>query len=224
MRLVDIERKIKSTIEESGLSDPEAYENIYSLCFEFLYRGKKMSTRKDTEEVASLMAEELYMKLVNGGSIISWLGYISKCYHAYIRMWRGMNKSEIIDTEDNYNVYEAVINMSTGMDNKMEYQKVVDKEYLMVVPSVIDGVMKRSRYVFDTKEFINAKLSIILSIAAGKFINYGNDDINSMYTNMLFQYTVSEISRSIINNASADDAALGNFTALQLFAMENIQD
>lgn len=219
LRLVDIEKKLKTTLESKDLSDPEVYTCIYELCFGFMSRNKKMSSYTEAEEVATIMAEELYLKLMRGGSIISWLGYISKSYQAYIRMWRWMNCSEIIDTVDNLEIREAILSMSLSINNSLEYQKVSDKSYLESIPGLIDNILSRSRYVFGTREYIDAKLSILLSLISGKYISYGQNESCKMYTSILLQFVKSEIAESIAINK--ENSPTQGMTILQLFTLEN---
>ena len=222
MRLVDIEKKLKSTLEKSDLRDREVYDCIYELCYEFLSRGKKLSNANETEEVAYIMSEELYIKLLNGGSIISWLGYISKSYHAYIRMWRKIYCSEIINASDNLELAEAIVSMGASIDNNFEYQRIADRDYIMSIPVVVDEVLRNSRYIKGTKEYINARLSLLLSICSEKYISYGQSEGNKLYTGMLLAVIRDKIEKVVSSSKYCDMTS--RMSLLQLFVFENYCD
>ena len=80
MRLITIENNIKQMIIDD-INNPDLYNEIYKLSYYYLMRRKLLSTAEYASEVAHIMAEDLYMKILSGDTIHSWLGYISKYYH-----------------------------------------------------------------------------------------------------------------------------------------------
>lgn len=220
MRLVDIEKQIKVLIEED-VTNPEIYNKIYDLAAYFL-RWKKAVPEYDIDGVASIVAEELYLKVYNGAEIISWIGYLSRFYHAAIRVWRKMNSSELIDATDNYELAQGVIMMSTSgsLTDTESYQKVFDNLYFDSLPLTIDSVMEASRYAEYTKEYMNARLSIVLSLCSNKFISYNLSKSEEMYTRMLYNLAKDRIVENVKDN-NADDHFLSSMSLMQLFTLSN---
>lgn len=214
-----MEKRIKVLLEERNIEDPDIYQSIYDLCLEYLVRNKKLQHYSDAEEVAMIMSEELYIKVLKGGSIVSWIGYIFKSYQAFIRIWRRMNSSQIIDVSFNNDLKDAIILMSSSINNTIEYQKVIDKAYLESIPEIIDNVVKKSRYIINTREYINARLSILLSLLYGRYISYGQCEEDKMYTNILLSIVKARVVESV--SIPSNDYETSGLSLLQLYTLEN---
>lgn len=226
MRLVDRERKLKELIEKD-INSPEVYKAIFDLAFNFLQHKKATLTSDESEEIAYIIAEELYLKIYNGNPIMSWLGYISRSYHAAIRVWRKMNSSQIIDVSDNSDLEEAIVRMSTSSmaSNTTSYQRMYDLSYFDSVPAIIKKVMDSSIYPEYTKSYMNIQLSVVVSIKNGKFCPYNLDEQDINYARMIYNKSKSIISNSVKRLACSmpDTIISGNYTDLQLFTISNAE-
>lgn len=220
MRLIDIENQIKSLVEED-VTNPEIYNKIKDLA-EYFLRWKHLVSGNEVEDVAYIIAEELYLKVYNGGTISSWIGYINRFYYAAIRVHRKMNGSEIIDTEDDVELANGIVAMSTsGSDYSSEgYKRILDNMYFESLPDVVDEVMRRSKYQEFTKEYMNSRFSIILSLCSTKFISYNLDKPDEMYTRMLYTLAKDLIIENVKAN-SGEDETYSNLSLLQLFTLSN---
>ena len=221
IRLVDIEKKIKLLIAED-IENPEVYTTIYDLSFRFLRRKSLMNSYSDAEEVAHIMAEELYLKVYRGGTITSWIGYINRSYHAYIRIWKKMNGSELIDTSNDYELEKAIVYMNSSIRTMSEYQEAMDNVYFESIPKAVDYIMSKSKYNEDTLEYMNSKLSILLSLCSNKFISYNQRIEDEMYTRILYVATKDHIAKSINVETSETGELNGGLTMMQLFTLSNV--
>jgi hypothetical protein len=219
-RLVDIENELKTLIEKDINSD-DVYNKIFELVFRWLQRARKLSTETEAREVAQIAADELYIKILNNpDSVRSWLGYISIAYRAYIRVWRNLNKSELIEIGDNYELEQAVVRMSAATYTYGYYQKSLDRVYFKSIPKTVDIVLGRSRYNINTKAWLNAKLSLLLSVKSGEYVNFNQDKVDIPYTRMLYNLLKSIISNDLIScNDNEDD----KYTLMKLFNVSNIE-
>lgn len=218
MRLIDIENNIKKLVNED-INNPEVYNEIFKLSYLFLMRKRLLSNAEYAEEVAWIMAEDLYMKILSGGQIISWIGYINKYYHGAIRTWRKMYSSEVIDTTGNLDLEEAIIAMSVS--NDAEYQNVLDNMYLSSVTKVIDYVLDNSKYIEYTHEYTFAKISILVSLLRGEFIEYNLNDSEVNYTRLLY----NKVKYSIIKGIKEDNEQFNSngLSLLQLYAFSTLE-
>lgn len=223
MRLVELEDQLKAEIEEKGVQDQSIYNTIYRLSFYYLRHKKAITSTEDTETVAHFMAEELYMKIYNGGQIHSWLGYISKMYKGSIKSWRKMNSSEIIDVGANSDLEDAIVNMCMSSSNGLaDYQHIYDKSYLDSIMTVINRVLEDSIYPEYTRTYINARLSLVFSILQGRLVLYSIDKKDMNYIRLLYNRVKEMIVRNVRALSAGNDNCLpGNLTALQLFTLGN---
>lgn len=218
MRLIEIENKIKDLIAVD-INNPEVYNEIFRLSYLFLMRKRLLSNAEYAEEVAWIMAEDLYMKILSGGQIISWIGYINKYYHGAIRTWRKMCSGEVIDTTGNLDLEEAIIAMS--VTDTVNYQNVLDNMYLESITSVIDYVLSNSRYIEYTKEYTFAKISVLISLLRGYFVEYNLDEDEINYTRLLY----NKIKCSIIKGIKEDSENTidSGLSLLQLYAFSTLE-
>lgn len=219
MRLIDMENELKALIEKDPKS-PEVYNKIYKLSEYYLNWRKLLNNSHDVEEVATIMAEDLYMKIYRGGSIGSWIGYIRLYCKAAIRIWRKMTSSEIIDTSNDICLAESIVLMSTSYPKSFEDDRIIDEMYFDNIPQVIDTIMENiSRYPKYTKAYMNCKLSILLSINAGRFISYNLDKESLSYTRLIYNVILNNILKEFkMNNVKRADNSL---TLLQMYAIGN---
>lgn len=220
MRLIDIENKIKRLIAED-INNPEIYKNIYDLCYLFLMRRHYVDYPFQADEVATIMAEDLYMRILKtDNTISSWLGYISKYYHMAIRYWRKINSSEIIDTTNDYDMREAILSMSSSLGMQDEdYRIVIDMMFFDSIPGMVDSVLENSRYFPDTLEYSEAKYTILVSLCRGVFTDSGCSINNTEYIHLLYNIVRSKILDIINKNISRDTS--DSLTLLQLYTLSN---
>lgn len=219
MRLVEMENELKELIEKD-VNNPEIYNKIYKLSEYYLNWRKLLTNSTEVEEVATIMAEDLYMKVYKGGYIKSWIGYMRLYCKAAIRVWRKMTSSEIIDVSNDLELAESIVTMSTTYPKSFEDEKIIDEIYFDNIPQVIDTIMQRiSRYPKYTKAYMNCKLCILLSINVGRFISYNLDKETRSYARLIYNVILDNILKDFkFNNVKKSDNSL---SLLQMYAIEN---
>jgi len=216
---VDIEKELKVLVEKD-VKNPEVFNKILELCYTYLMRRKIVATSDDALDVATIMAEDLYMRVYKGKTHInSWIGYISKSYHSGIRQWRENFSTEIIETNDNYELGNAIMQMCYSMPTSEDYKIIADFSFLEQIPETVDSVMKDSKYYEYTKSYLNTKLTLLISLNKGKFLKYNLDSSESNYARLLFAVVKNKICENIRINNSSD--TMGNLSFLQLFALSD---
>lgn len=198
MRLVDIEIELKQLIENNA-SDMDVYNKIYDLVYRFLKYKKALNNEFEYEETASIGAEDLFLKIYNGMPIVSWIGYINLSHFAYIREFKKKYYSEVIPTEGNPKLAEGITLMSAAslLQNPFDFLKTENLEYIENgIEHTINKILDNSVFLNYTKEYYNAKVSIILSILLGKFVVFG-DKKDKNYIHILYILTKDKIMKNI---------------------------
>lgn len=208
MKLIEIENEIKAMIAED-VNNPKIYDKIYRLVYLYLKRKHLLSYEQDYVEVAHIGATDLYLKAYKGNPVYSWLGYISLAYRAYIRQYRKLYRSEIIDTTGNDELQEAIINMSSASmrQEERDYEKTLNQIYISNINSTIIEILEYSKYFEYTSRYYNAMLTIIISIIKGRYTPYHQLEGDIAYTHILYiEATDAIISNiGISNKQSSDD-------------------
>lgn len=187
-RLVTIENEIKEMIAANNCGS-ELFEKIYELVYKFFLRNKVFYDYTLSKEVSFSIAEDLYMRLFdpNKTQITSWIGYINRCYLGYVVQYRKAI-SEIIETKENVDMEMAVVRMisASSIDND-SIDQIFASDYLRSLPKIIDDVLDNSHFYKYTKEYIDAKVSLLLSVARDRFVSYNLSDIDSRYLRVLYR-------------------------------------
>lgn len=226
-KLTEIESELKDLIEKD-INNPEVFYKIKELAFRYMKRSRKMNTNEETDEVATLVAEELYMWILNGHSINAWICYISKCIPRYIIMFRNLTNSEIIDIEGNPLLEEGIVTMSTSGSNDMKnskYNEVSDILCMEYIPSMVDKILEKScRYSSYSSEYLNIYASIIFSLADNKFHSIFLSREIEPYCRLMFNIVKDQLFKElkILYNSEDENCFYSNYTMLQLIAMEGI--
>ena len=198
LRLVDMESRLKKLVD-NDINDPKVYNAIYDLLYNFLIRKKLLNSYQDYEEVSHIGAEHLYMHILNGAKITSWLGYINLSYMSYINRYKRFYRSELIDTNSNPELADAIVTMSasSALQNNIDLETIVNMQYIeKSITNTIKEVLNLSRYVEYSKEYYDAMLSLLLSIINGNLVIYG-DRKEKSYINILYVLTKDKICRCI---------------------------
>lgn len=198
MRLIDIEREIKAEIEKDR-SSPQVYESIYKLLYQFMVRKKLLNSIQDYEEVSHIGATNLYLKIVNGDNIRSWIGYINLSHISYINQYKRWYRSELIETENNPDLADAVTIMSasSALQNSIDLETAMNLIYMeKSIRCTVIEILNKSKYRDYTKEYYDAMASILLSILGGRFMVYGSK-VDKVYIHMLYELTKERIIKYI---------------------------
>ena len=216
MRLTKMEQYIKDMLEEDP-DNPKIYDRIYVLCKCFFMRNKLLNTEEDSDIVANLMATDMYMKRLE---IHSWCGYISYYYHDYIRIWKRDYQPKIFDcTGTRSYLEEPIVQMSYGsaIDNP-DISNICMRSVIEGIPRMIDRALDASTYYPDTKEYLNARISLMLSVANSRFISFNQTEEDENYTRMLYRILMDEIISELY---SEEDKS---FNVIKNFALESFKD
>ena len=172
MRLLELESSIKSRIRESK-DDPEIYNLLQKMTFMFLARKKACKNEKDREDISFIIAGDLYMRILDGEEFSYYLGYLEKIYREYLcKFYEGYNNHLPLDPSIDAN-HELL-----GSPTLFDYYRLNNQIYLKEIYRVIDELMDETcKYKPQTKEYLNLKISLILSLIRGEtsFFHLGEE-------------------------------------------------
>lgn len=220
MRLIEIEANIKKLIEED-VNNPEVYNEIQRLAYLYLKRYKKMNKDIEAQEVSHLVASELYYKVVNGGEIYSWLGYMSKTMIWFIRKYRSMTDTQMIDTTEDTQLYEAVLDMSVRSSDKDDkYNEIVDYIAVNDLPNIVNRILERiCRYDSESSEYMNIHMSIIMSLITDRFVTVFISEEVEPYCRLMYSIVKDKLTAEV-EQLFKSESFEGNYTLMQMLAME----
>lgn len=221
-RLVDIEQEIKDLIEEGNgdLSNPKIFNKIYDLIRFWFLRTKKITNYNILDSVAMEGAEMLYIKLLKGGHINSWLSYISLAYQSFIREYKKMNGTEFIDVTNDPLLAEAIVNMSCSTVYEPEFEESENLQLIDLIPGIIDEVVDNSTYEPYSREYYTARMALSLSMVASKYISiYMESDEEREYNKLLYDLTKKKITERVCSNITKPKSS--TLTPFQLLAVDS---
>lgn len=214
-RLINIENEIKRLIEIDK-TDPKVFEKIQELVYKFLLRNKVFPNYDIAKEVSYTISEYMYMKTLDDtkNPICAWIGYINKIYPSYVREYYN-KQTEIIDTSGNRDLETAVVRMISGstMDDD-SINQIYARDYIKSVPKIIEEILDRSHFYRYTPEYLNARVSLLLSVVNDKFVGYNLNEVDAAYTKLLYKVLCSRL----VNEMRSDEQE--HFGLVQFFLLD----
>lgn len=164
MRLTEYEQLIKKQITQDR-NNPEIYNNLQKMIYMFLRRKQVGKSPEEVEEVSYTFAGDIYMKILSGDEIEYYLGYLERKHKEYFREYYRMSRfNEPYDpTYDDSKVQEV-------QDYRDYENRALNKVYLQNVDRIIDKLLRNSKYKYNSKSYINLKLSLALSLLNDRIV------------------------------------------------------
>ena len=122
---------------------------------------------------------------------------------------------EIIDTNGKNGLADTIVRMcsASSIDNQA-YNNIFISDFVKNLPNLVDRCLEASNFYPYTKEWLNAKTSLLLSLANNGYVSYGLDEADSRYCNMLYRALCDEISVEL-----RYEQDYSSFNILKLFAL-----
>jgi len=210
-----MESELKQLIEEN-INNEIIFTKIYELSKKYLQITKKVKYAI-IDEISSIIAEDLYMKILKGDKIEFWISYISKYYYSALNSYIKMFSPEIIDTNNNYDLHEAIIKMcNSNPESEIDY--FCDSSFLNYIPNIINNILDNSRYNKEEIDYLNAKMSLLLSLTFNKCVYFKIKNPEKMYINYLYSLLKNALYKYIKENSSSE-ALEQNLSLLQLYTL-----
>ena len=180
MRLLDHESAIK-TLLKTNREDPEIYDHLQKMTFIFLRRKKVCRNDKDREDISFTIAGDLFMRLIQGEDFSYFLGYLDKIYKEYLdKFYEGYKDHVPFDPSIDAN-HEILGNPSV-----FDYYRLNNEVYLKEIYRVVEQLMDEAcKYRRDSKEHINLRLSLVLSLIRGEVTSFHLEPEHTFYLKLL---------------------------------------
>lgn len=167
----ETETKLTQLCEEDS-SNPEIYQLIHDLTFNYLFNVLKPGSNKyDYEMIAYDVATDIFLRLQKGAKIEYWTNYISRSlYMYYLSDYERKNWSVVINTTQDANLEQNILQSCVGI-RQSDYCKIEDKLtelYLEEFDSIINSVMNDTKFNFNTAERLNLQISVTLTLIKNK--------------------------------------------------------
>ena len=190
MRLIEYEQTIKDLVKKDR-NNPEIYSLLQEMILMFLRRKKSPGGPQEVEEVSYTMAGDIYLKIINGEDINYFLGYFDKKYKEYFKDYYESGRyTEPYDPSIND---KEVLRRSSG---SQEFSKVINKLYLKDIGKIVDKVMEKScKYKYQSKEYLNLKLSLMISILRNTKFEFHLNQEQSFYLKLLIVAFYEEVKK-----------------------------
>lgn len=188
MRLLDYESLIKCKIKLNR-EDPSIYDLIQKMTFMFLKRKKVCRSEKDREDISFVIAGDLYMRILDGEDFSYFLGYLDKIYKEYLDKFYEGYKNQV-QFDPSIDVNHEILGNPTVFD----YYRLNNQVYLKEIYRVIDELMDETcKYKRQTKEYLNLKLSLVLSLIRGEVTCFHLEPDQSLYLRLLIVKFYSKV-------------------------------
>lgn len=226
MKLIEIENELKEMLKAVNVSDSDIFNKIYQLGYEYIKRYGHVYDEKDRIEIATMLTEDLYLKLYKGGSIKSWIGYMSFAVKASIRQYRKMTSTEIFDVSENPAMIDGILSACTDTTDacSSQYSKIYAIDLINELPHYIKRTLENCcRYKMYTSEWNSIYLCILVSLANNKtVITHIEDEGLKNYVKLMCSLILDKISQKLRTSLDLESKKCSS-NALQLFTLENLE-
>ena len=188
MKLYEYESKIKEQIEED-VNNPELFLNIQRVTGYFLRRKKACHCAGDYADVACHIAEDIYMDLLEGKRFTHLYGYLNRIYRTYVIEYYKDYGPDVISFDEHIKLKDIVRDPAAYMNNYLN-----NRFYLLEIGKVVDQTMLDScKYTYNSKDYINLKVSLLLTTLRGDNSYFHLDEAQSYYLNLMKVNLYSQI-------------------------------
>jgi len=189
-------------------NNPEIYQKIKDMTFNYLYNVLKPgSGLYNYDDIACDIAADLFLRIQKGITIEYWLNYISRILKLYyLKDYQKKNWSVIIDTTGNHNLQQVLNDCfidSSIMNNPIDAS--LNTLYLEQFDVLLNNVLYKTKFKFNSKDRINLQLSVLLTLLKGKNVYFRIDEYLYPYVNIIISKLKSEMINSglfIVDNIS----------------------
>lgn len=183
MTLAEYEAKINTLLDED-VNNQEAYELMIKMIKYFLVSKRCCKCDEDYTDIAQLITEDFYLKIVDNNPVKAYLGYLNKSWRRYVSEYYRYEREVIDTTEDNFLSY--VKKDLFGEYSVVDFMNTENVIYLEKIQKTIEYVMETScKYDHDSAVYINLELSLILSLLRGEEVYFHLNKEQEFYLKLL---------------------------------------
>lgn len=128
------------------------------------------------------------MKILSGDTISYYLGYLEKKHKEYFREYYSVTRFN-----EPYDPYYDDIKSDNVSANFIEFDRTLSRIYLDDVSKIVDKVFDNCKYLYNSTEFINLKLSLVLSLVKDEIVTFHLDEEHYVYLRLLIILFYSEV-------------------------------
>lgn len=213
--LIKKEKAIKE-LQYNDPTNPELFTELLNFCEHFMRWKKWQFPQHFLEEIATDLAEQMFFRIQTKGPIDNLNGYVQACRKYCFRVYYQTYRTDITvveNSEEERRLLSSICDMTDGTDM---FKQINCVNIIESIPNIINEILEHSKYFPDTKEYLNAKLSLCLSLSSNHFISYNQDEREKMYTNMLYRKLYDRLKKEL---ESITEYYLGDLSLLQLYTL-----
>ena len=151
-------------------NNPEIYNELYKLIKQMLLTKKLKINDKDIDEISYTMAGDMYLKIIDGNFFKHPTNYIEKTYRRYIDIQ--CNPKDLIDVDT---VSSMLLEKEYFSSFTEDLNNTIIRVYLEDIQILIKQLLTECPIKEDTIDYMNFKVSIILSLLYGDIRLYHLD-------------------------------------------------
>lgn len=140
---------------ENDIMNEEIYKILKNMAYIYIHQNKFSTGYNGIEDVCHDVASDIWITVINGRKIKSWMYYIGKMLKlSYIQQQRNI-EHQIIDTENDPNFKRSIKLMCAGssMSFTNEFDEMERNLVLENIGSMIKSAMKNTKFKEKTYEY-----------------------------------------------------------------------
>lgn len=199
MKQKDIEKRL-NYLQETDRTSPEIYELLVELTGNMLKSQNWLLSPIDFDNVSHDVAAELYMKVADGTYTIQfWKAMAYRLIKfTYVKKQRKIAMTQVFDTEHDPIKKELIYQTCASCINDNEKDMMIseNKAFLLDIKTIIESVMKESKFNANSSEYLGLYASVALSLLYDEDKYFHIPDKLKPYVHILTQQVKCQIADS----------------------------
>ena len=153
--ILSMEAKLNELVS-TDIQNEEIYKILVNMAHIYINQNKFYCGYFGVDEVCHDVAADVWMKVIDGAQIRSWMYYIGKMIKlSYVTNQKNI-EHEVIDVQDDPVLRDKIKRMcaSSSMSNMKEFDDMERNLMLDNIPAMIYNTMEHTKFKPRTKEFL----------------------------------------------------------------------
>lgn len=204
-------------------SDPEFFLALLDFCEHYMRWQKWQFPEHLLEDLATSFAEGIFLRIQNKGpidttkSIKPFINYMNVCRKPVFYRYYN-NDRRTITVLKNSPEEDALLKNFCDTEEFHTINRTLETEStIRNIPEMVLKILDTSKYYEDTVEYLNARVSLLLSLLLKDYVPYNQSESEEMYGRMLYRRLYDKFADTIRDTMYRYD--IKEFTNMELYAV-----
>lgn len=208
--ILEMEDRLNYLVK-NDIQNEEIYVILKNMANIYINQNKFFCGYYGVEEVCHDVAADLWIRVINGATVNSWMYYIGKMIKlSYVTNQKNI-EHEVIDVQNDPELSESIKRMcaSSSLSNVKDFDDMERNLMLDNIPSMVRDVMNHTKFKPKTKEFVavysNVCFNLYNDLNNKDYKYFRIPDVLHPYVNIIIEQFKKEFRNSGFTDSISDN-------------------